>query len=103
MANTDLLDWNLQGNLFVGVVCSGENGGGASDLEAYVYQITDFVGGPILPYLIFHWIMIKDRRHLILVIYQLQKRLRVGLPGPMMQVLHLIIMLILTRNPYCLI
>ncbi|MCB9309697.1 MAG: hypothetical protein H6567_06550 [Lewinellaceae bacterium] len=34
-----------RGNLFVGVVCSGENGGGASDLEAYVYQITDFVGG----------------------------------------------------------
>ena len=34
-----------RGNLFVGLVCSGENGGTISDLDAYVYQVTNFTAG----------------------------------------------------------
>ncbi len=34
-----------RGNLFVGLVCSGENGGTVSDLDAYVYQVTNFTAG----------------------------------------------------------
>jgi hypothetical protein len=34
-----------RGNLFVGLVCSAENGGTTADLEAYVYQVTNFTSG----------------------------------------------------------
>ena len=34
-----------RGNLLVGLVCSGENGGTVSDLDAYVYQVTNFTAG----------------------------------------------------------
>jgi len=34
-----------RGNLFVGLVCSAESGGTAADLDAYVYQVTDFDAG----------------------------------------------------------
>ncbi|MBE2209376.1 MAG: hypothetical protein IAE84_17445 [Saprospiraceae bacterium] len=34
-----------RGNLFVGLVCSAENGGSAADMDAYVYQVTDFDAG----------------------------------------------------------
>ncbi|MCB9309228.1 MAG: hypothetical protein H6567_04105 [Lewinellaceae bacterium] len=34
-----------RGNLFVGLVCSGESGGVAADLEAYIYQVTNFTAG----------------------------------------------------------
>lgn len=34
-----------RGKLFVGLVCSAENGGTSADLDAYVYQVTDFSAG----------------------------------------------------------
>lgn len=34
-----------RGKLFVGLVCSGENGGTNADISAYVYEVTDFTNG----------------------------------------------------------
>jgi hypothetical protein len=34
-----------RGNLFVGLVCSGETGGSNADMDAYVYQVTNFSAG----------------------------------------------------------
>ena len=34
-----------RGNLFVGLVCTAESGGTNADLDAYVYQVTNFTAG----------------------------------------------------------